>query len=50
MILDNSKSAKEYISEAYVQELASIQAKAKLLETPASIIEKGKNRENFPDG
>ena len=47
MILDNSKSAKEYISEAYVQELASIQAKAKLLETPASIIEKEKTEKTF---
>ena len=47
MILDNSKSAKEYISEAYAQELTSIQAKAKLLETPASIIEKEKTEKTF---
>lgn len=42
MNLDNSKSAKDYISEAYSQELKTIQEKAKLMETPASIIEKEK--------
>lgn len=40
MILDNTKSAKDYISESYAQELTAIQAKAKLLETPASITER----------
>lgn len=40
MILDNAKSAKEYISESYAHELAAIQAKAKLLETPANITER----------
>lgn len=42
MILDNNKSAKDYISEAYVQELKAIQETAKLMETPTSIIEKEK--------
>lgn len=42
MNLDNNKSAKEYISEAYMQELTAIQDKAKLMETPTSIIEKEK--------
>jgi len=46
-MLDNTKSAKEYISESYAQELVSIQAKAKLLETPASIIEKEKTEKIF---
>ncbi len=40
MNLDNNKSARDYISEAYLQELTSIQEKAKLLETPADIIAK----------
>ncbi len=47
MILDNSRSAKDYISEAYSQELAAIQAKAKLLETPASIIEREQTEKTF---
>jgi hypothetical protein len=47
MILDNSKSAKEYISEAYTKELTLIQEKARLLETPASIIEKEKTEKTF---
>lgn len=42
MNLDNNKSAKEYISEAYSQELKAIQEKAKLMETPASVMEKEK--------
>ena len=42
MILDNTRSAKDYISESYAQELKAIQAKAKLLETPASITEREK--------
>jgi chromosome segregation ATPase len=40
MILENNKSAKDYISEAYSQELKAIQDKAKLMETPADIIAK----------
>jgi gas vesicle protein len=40
MNLDNNKSAKDYISEAYLQELANIQERAKLMETPADIIAK----------
>lgn len=42
MNLDNNKSAKDYIFEAYSQELKAIQEKSKLLETPASILEKEK--------
>lgn len=42
MNLDNNKSAKEYISESYSAELTAIQNKARLMETPASIIEKEK--------
>ena len=42
MFLDNTRSAKDYISESYAQELKAIQAKAKLLETPASITEREK--------
>ena len=47
MNLNNSKSAKEYISEAYAQKLQAIQEKAKLLETPASIIAKEKTEKTF---
>ena len=47
MMLDNTKSAKDYISESYAKELAAIQAKAKLLETPASITEKEKIEKTF---
>lgn len=47
MILNNSKSAKEYISETYAIEIASIQAKAELLATPASIMEKEKAENVF---
>lgn len=47
MILDNTRSAKDYISESYAQELEAIQAKAKLLETPASILEHEKNEKIF---
>lgn len=42
MNLDNNKSAKDYIFEAYSQELKAIQEKSKLLETPTSILEKEK--------
>lgn len=42
MNLDNNKSAKEYILEAYLQELQAIQEKSKLLETPTDIVEKEK--------
>ncbi|MDE6671053.1 MAG: hypothetical protein K2K16_02540 [Ruminococcus sp.] len=42
MNLDNTKSAKEYISESYSAELKAIQEKDKLMETPSSIIEKEK--------
>ena len=47
MILDNTRSAKDYISESYAQELKAIQAKAKLLETPASITEREKIENTF---
>jgi hypothetical protein len=47
MILDNTKSAKDYISESYAKELEAIQAKAKLLETPASIIERENIEKTF---
>jgi len=47
MNLDNSKSAKEYISEAYAQELTEIQKKAKLLETPASISARENTEKTF---
>jgi len=47
MTLDNTKSAKDYISESYAQELAAIQAKAKLLETPASIMKKEQTEKTF---
>lgn len=47
MILNNSKSAKEYISETYAGEITSIQAKAELFVTPASIIEKEKTENTF---
>lgn len=47
MILNNSKSAKEYISEMYTSEIASIQAKAELFVTPASVIEKEKTENTF---
>ena len=42
MNLDNTKSAKEYISESYSAELKAIQEKDKVMETPSSIIEKEK--------
>ncbi|MDE6034540.1 MAG: hypothetical protein K2G36_01335 [Ruminococcus sp.] len=42
MILDNTRSAKDYISESYSAELKAIQEKDKLMETPSSIIEKEK--------
>ena len=42
MNLDNTKSAKDYISESYNDELIKIQEKNKLMETPASTIEKEK--------
>ncbi|MDE6426973.1 MAG: hypothetical protein K2K89_12700 [Ruminococcus sp.] len=42
MNLDNTKSAKAYISESYSAELKTIQEKNMLMETPASIIEKEK--------
>ena len=47
MILDNTRSAKDYISESYAQELAAIQAKARLLETPASITERENMEKTF---
>lgn len=47
MILNNSKSAKEYISEMYTSEIKSIQSKAELFVTPASIIEKEKTENTF---
>lgn len=47
MILNNSKSAKEYISETYTSEIASIQTKAELFTTPASISEKEKTDNTF---
>lgn len=47
MILDNNRSAKDYISESYAQELSAIQAKARLLETPASIIERENTEKTF---
>ena len=42
MNLDNTKSAKAYISESYSAELKEIQERDMLMETPASIIEKEK--------
>lgn len=40
MILNKNKDATAYLSEAYLVELKSIQAKAKMLETPESLIQK----------
>ncbi|MBR4319119.1 MAG: hypothetical protein IKI37_07980 [Oscillospiraceae bacterium] len=47
MILDNTRSAKDYISESYAEELKAIHAKARLLETPASITEREKIENTF---
>ena len=47
MVLDNTKSAKDYISESYAQELSAIQANARLLETPASITERENTEKMF---
>lgn len=38
MILDKNKDATAYLSEAYLTQIEAIQAKAKMLETPESII------------